>query len=386
MILDSKEIQTQHAIELEQALIPLFDYMTKPELIDFEDDIIIFEIQLMKKINMVTTVGWALFNQLPLVQQKNEGTFVQLFPIINCYLYYGREIFVANLNLLGNLVSMCRICLYSKYQGRNNEATNAEAALILQQILNTFTGQIDFLLEEILSMTISRIMSETNYSFFRIRLLGVIQSAFSYNCQSTFNILCSAFIMPGQTYLLLVIDLMLAQSNLFVNQHDKKIAALGLTTLLSQESIPESISHKSADIFKALICILTPDKSQNPLLQKEDMMVIEMLKSANIDEVEGLETGKKSFKNVDTEEMEATLAIATYIDPLQDFDEYDHFREFLKNIGSSRSFSVFTSHLSKEDLERLSNIIQFSRVKIYGFSSSKTEVRRVVKAKKKRIN
>ncbi|CAG9324982.1 unnamed protein product [Blepharisma stoltei] len=388
MLLEARELETQQILDLEKTLTPLFNFMTNPKEIDFDDEIVIFEIGLMKKLNMVTTIGWALFPYLNLIQEKYEGTFIQLFPLMNCYLHYGREVIAANPNMLTAVVSMCRQCLFSSYKGKPNEGTNSEAALILQQILYTYVGQIDFLLGEILAMTMNRLTEQINHDFFRVRLLGVALAAFAYNCQMTFQILNSIPLIEERTSLDLVIDLTVLQAKCFTHQHDKKVTTLALTTILSQEVMPETVSSKISEIFQTLIEILIPATTKNAIiLKKQDMMIYEMLKSMSSQQEENEESDeyKKMLKNADTEEMEATLAIASFMDPLQDLDEYEQFRGFIKRLStaSPNALSFLMAKLEKEKVAHLSSILQFKRVKITGFSAGTTDVRRVVKAKKK---
>ena len=227
-----KALPNEKLLEIEQTLLPVFEYIRSPKDIEFDDDILLFEVSLMRKCQTVTQAGWTLFSQLKLVQEKYEGTFLQLFPILNCYLYYGKDMFASQPEYLKSVADMCGKCIFAVFKSKVNEAANSEGALIYQQILHTFPKAVDALLESIFSFTLMRLMSQVSHNFFRVRLLGVILSGFAYDACKTVGILSSSATPENESYLVFALRLIFQSAHLFTHTYDRKGAALGLLHLL----------------------------------------------------------------------------------------------------------------------------------------------------------
>lgn len=389
ILAEAKEIDSIKVLEIENALLPVFNYMQNPNDIDFEDDIILFEVSLIRKCQAVSPVGWVLLNQLHLVQDKYGGTFIQLFPILNSYLFYGRDHLASNVEILKKIIDMCKICMFAIYKGKMNEATNSEGALLLQQILQIYNGIVDQYLNEILSAVVTKLNSAIKYPFFKARLMGVILSAFTYNCQLTFQILSSSS-LSGQTYLESILSVIVSDPSLFSLAYDRKIAALGLSTIITQQCLPPEISGSLTSIFRALIQILgTSQKKQGSLDMQTSMMAEERGKDTDeSDDDVMMNIRDKMFKDVGTEEMEAALALTTFISPVLDIDEYDTFRDLIKSYSTNSLFKLKTlaETLNKTELEELAIVLQCKKIRLTGFSSATTDVRRIVRPKKHKMN
>jgi len=373
---ENKDLTPELALQLEQYLLPLFEFMRNPSEIDFDDDIVLFETALMKKTETVTQTGWTLFQQLPLVQEKYDNTFIQLFPILNTYLYYGKEIFNSNPSWLVQVVSMCNKCIFAQYKGKTNEAANAEGALILQQILQTYIGMVDDSLESILSSAIQRFAQGINNNFFKVRLLGVVLSAVSYNAYATMNILGNATTQSNKSYLELILEQIFSLTFAFTHPYDRKVGSLGLCSIITQHSLPQIISQQLGYIFQALVDILSLKKEQPMQVDTKD----------NEEGTLNLMVKGQAIKN--SEELEANLALSTFQSPLQQIDEYDYFRSIIANLKqtSPDSLKLLVGQLNQIQVQQLTEIIQSKRIKLASAQQDEFEVRRIVKPKSKRAN
>jgi ribosomal protein L29 len=91
----------------------------------------------------------------------------------------------------------------------------------------------------------------------------------------------------------------------------------------------------------------------------------------------------KSHNDLKNQETEAKLALGTIITPLNEFDEYDFFRQVIGNISKlGQALQMLVSQLQKHQVEQLTEILQRKRVALINYPTQ-TDVRKVVKAKHK---
>ena len=77
--------------ELENTFKPLFEFITDPATVEFEDDIVLSIKSFIKKTKKVSTVMWTIFPHLGKVFTKNNDSFGNLLECFNMYLIYGKE-------------------------------------------------------------------------------------------------------------------------------------------------------------------------------------------------------------------------------------------------------------------------------------------------------
>ena len=367
-LVECKSLTIGQVFELEQQFIPLFEYIKSPKDIDFDDDIILFEVSVMRRCQTVTAIGWNIFTHLPLVQEKYDNTFVQLFQVLNCYIFYGNRQLVENPNYLVTISEMCGKCLFATYKNKINEATNAEAALIYQQMIFTFKGLLNDILPSILAFAILKLSTVIKNDFFRARVLGIILASFSYDCSFTLEVLNTSQLSSGQTYFDYVFGQISQNSHIFKHPYDKKVAISGLSSFFNNPNL----SGTYILVFQLLIEILANTNKD-----------ILPLKNLDLNEDSAITYMKESLKEFNSEEMEASLGLTTYLTPLDSFDEYDYFRTLTKNFQQS-DLSILIKTLNKPQVEKLTEILQTKKVAINN-NTAHTEPRRIVKPKT-RIN
>ncbi|CAG9324306.1 unnamed protein product [Blepharisma stoltei] len=382
-IAESENITVEETIDLEQKLIPLFEYLKNPYDIEFDDDIVLFEIALIKKSLQISEVCWILFSHIKLIQEKNDNTFIQIFPLLSCYIYYGKEVLAKNTQALQVIAEMCSKCLVAKYKKRTSEAINSEAALIYQQMLHTFPGLIDGLIPQILSVTIDRMTSNVKHDFFMIRLLNVILASFSYNCQLSMSILSQTHCDDGENCLNFILQKITINSRNFSHAYDKKVAVIGLVSLISQPTFPEQVSNMLTVIFQVIIDILNPDAQLNKIKkgkEKNNLEVVKTTKSTTIS-IKGI-----SKKKAISEEEQANMALKALLTPMDEVDECTYFKNMMKTLQASNveAIKYLVGSLNVIQAEILQKIIMSKRVQLNNFND--TEVRRIVKAKSKHSN
>lgn len=83
MISELDSFMPRYASAIEEQLKPLFEYITDPSKIEFEDDIVLTIRSFIKKTNEVSPVMWALFPMMTKVFEKNKHTFGNLLDTLN---------------------------------------------------------------------------------------------------------------------------------------------------------------------------------------------------------------------------------------------------------------------------------------------------------------
>jgi hypothetical protein len=104
---------------IETSLIPLFEYMVRPNSIDFDDDIIFCLNSLMKKSKKVSPILTKIFPYLPKFQEKYKGIFGNLLQTLNSYILYsqpedGSPGMFDDPGALNLIVEMANMSLYRK--------------------------------------------------------------------------------------------------------------------------------------------------------------------------------------------------------------------------------------------------------------------------------
>jgi hypothetical protein len=359
-LVEYKHLTVEQVLELEQMFLPLFKYIENPNEIEFDDDIILFEVSVMRKCNRVTQIGWDIFTQLHKVQEKYDNTFVQLFQILNCYVFYGKDVLVSNLNLLKTICEMCGKCLFAIYKNKINEATNAEGALIFHQILFTFTNSLDELIPSIIAFAVLKLGTIIKQDFFKARILGMILACFSYSYELTCKVLAGSQLENGDSYLKFVLSEITANTHIFRHPYDKKVAVKGLCSFFMNAQPADKIVS-----FQLIIEILSNS-------WKEGLQLVNGMKD---DEM----SLRENFKDFNSEELEANLALTTFLHPLSDFDDYEFFRSLVKSFAAN-DLQIIVSSMNRPQVEKLTNILKSKRVQI-GDNSNQTDVRRVVMPK-----
>lgn len=142
---------------IEESLKPLFEYLVKPAVIDFDDDILFCICSLLKKSKCVSDSIKQIFKHLPQFHIKYKGVFGHLLLALNYYLAYGKDFFETSKENLSILFEMANMSIFNKEQPIFL-SNNAEGALLYQIILQSLDGPlIVSALPDILSNVYSRL-------------------------------------------------------------------------------------------------------------------------------------------------------------------------------------------------------------------------------------
>ncbi|CAG9332132.1 unnamed protein product [Blepharisma stoltei] len=391
----SPSIEKAQLVEFEKHLAPILSYLQIPHQITFVDDIINVVVCIMKKTKNVTDIEWEIFSKLPEIQASQDNSLQCLFKLLNLYLMYGKDHLQEFPQKLAVVLDMAGKAMFATYKGKTRESVNSEGAILYQLALYNYAGYIDHQLNQIFSNAIVRYLQGTTQSFFKVRLLGIILAGFTYNTNLACSILSQQSTDTGITYLRFVLLQIINNSTLFVHSYDKRVAVIGLCSIISLSELPNDIAESISQIFEALIVILSQkmeDKGSKEKTKAMDALIEQLFKSDEEDDfdneiiVKGTkllygESGADALSK--TEENEANLLLSQINTPIQIIDEYEYFRGTLATIKSKNQENVkrLFAGLSPQRREQLLEIMQSQRVQVNDLPGENTIVRKIVKAK-----
>lgn len=122
----------------EALLLPLYEYVARPDVIDFEDDIVMVLKQFIRKTKRVSEHQWVVLPQLTNVFTKNKDTFGSLFETLNSYLTYGKQKILEEPKLLEVFIDLGHKSMNTSKASIN--VHNSEGAIMFQLLLQQFAG------------------------------------------------------------------------------------------------------------------------------------------------------------------------------------------------------------------------------------------------------
>lgn len=121
-------------------LLPLFEYISEPEKIDFDDDILLVIKSLIRKKKGVTPTIWRMLPCFQLILNKNKHCFGHLMEVLNIMMMEGRETLAENQEGLQLILGLAHTAMFSQENGSaktmsTKVSNNAEGTVLLQLIL-----------------------------------------------------------------------------------------------------------------------------------------------------------------------------------------------------------------------------------------------------------
>ena len=357
----------------------------------FEDDIIVVVIGIMRKTKRISEIQWQIFDILPCLQQKQENSLQGLLKLANSYILYEPGRFHSHPNSLVTLISMASEALYAKKNQKIKESFNSEGAILLQLLLQSFPGFLDNYLEKILSLVIDRYTNTPIQNpFLKVRLLGVVLAALSYNFDQTTAILLRNMASSGITLMRFVLIEIIQLHGCFKHPYDKKVAVLGLAQIFTQTSLHTDISELANHLFEGIILIITAKPPEVTEAKGKLDKLLDKLMDHEMDDLTDSEIMVRGTKlmfgdnNTEaTEETEASLAVTQLMSPLNTLDEIAFFKDLLHGLQqrNPNGIKAIIAALSEDRRKDLMEIVRSQRVKINDFPGDNTVVRKIVKAR-----
>lgn len=393
ILIKSEQINDNN--EYEHILSPLIFLIGQEKLL-FEDDIINILIIIMKKHKQVSKIQWDVFNYLPVLQQKQEGSLQNLLKLLLCYIKYGHEYFVKNPHIVfshsenfdvfkrpNSLVEMGILALFSKKNNEDWEYYNNQGAIFLHLLLVYFPKLIENSLQIILCSVINKYKcSEDDKIVLRNSLLCVVLQALASNFSLTYRILSNKCYCPNLTYIKYIFSEIIKNSSSFKRTYQRKIAVLGVGQIFTQPIFPNELSDLSGQIIEALIQILSsnnPQETTSNILPNKSIIKITNTNNKNpIKHKETYQSASYPYKNKPENNTQ------THLQNLNNFDEIKYFSHLLNTLITSNPNFIKSTIISftENTQNQLINLLQSKIITINNPHETKT-IRKILKAKRK---
>lgn len=77
--------------QFEESLKPIFVFVSEPQKITFEDDIMLIIKSMIRKRKGVTPLMWEIFDHFPKLLTKSKGQMGDLLDTVNSYMTHDKE-------------------------------------------------------------------------------------------------------------------------------------------------------------------------------------------------------------------------------------------------------------------------------------------------------
>jgi hypothetical protein len=403
---------TKYQPQIEAALGPLLLYMEDPTKIDFDDDIMLLVSTFIKKTGKISETCWTLFGTFPKFFQKYLGMFGNLFPALNNYIIYGKDVLIQQPQLVDLILNMGIESLFTKAKSAN-EANHAEGA-VLFQLLITYLNQNLGLerWEKMFVACLERLSREVKRPFLRARIHGVFLLAFFQNYTAAQELL-----MVRKKLGFVLTDILEHLAD-FGHLYDRKVFILGLSTILTQAQLAPEVSEKFTQIFDSLITMLKfiqyletshakkrkfsaeSDESDNEapndndslkkFLNNSNTLSKNQLTHQDMQQEEDQKMEESSDEDEDddfnlfseNDEVEARLTLETLKSAIKEEDEFAYFKNIIFQIKEKnpQALKQFISQLPDAKQNYLTHVMQSVRITVNPEENRKA-TRRVVTVK-----
>jgi len=397
--------------EIENTILPLFNFMANPKEIDFDDDIISVACTLIQKRHKISGSFQALFSVLNLTFQKYKGYLKPLIILYNHYLLNGSEFFKEIPQNIYFLIQICITSLFSKEEPV--ESNNADAAILLQLILQYIDpNSLNDYLPTIISSAIKRLDESPLTNSLNIQLLNIIFSAFCYDSERTI------LLLETQGYFGKIFDKLNEKFEVIKNNYDRKILSIGLSNLLMIFNLYQNNKKIYTDIIRFILKILHKQNSEDMNKRSRiDKKVINLDDDDDEDDENGSNNSSNEIEKLlsikanagdklknkrdikkrygskginiddeddDTEELDSKYdTLNSIISRIHKIDEYAFFTACLRHaemIGIN--LKSFCESIEASMFDFLKNVISCQRISINVNNNEISTIRKLVKAKR----
>ncbi|CDW80715.1 UNKNOWN [Stylonychia lemnae] len=280
---------------IEDSLLPLFEYLLKPSLIDFDDDIIFCLSSLMKKSKHVSPALRKIFPYLPQFQSKYKGIFGHLLEAVNYYIIYGKEFFEQDQQNLGLLFEMAQQSIFKKEKSMML-SNNLEGVMLLHMMLQNLDGDLIKQAKcDILTTVMSRLNDKPMSKTFQRSLLEVFLSSMLQDIEITLTYL------QQQGFIRTFFTSVFESWRQMRQPYERKVLALALINLLFNSNMPQDIQDQFGFMLGELVNILI---HQQRLEQKALLRKKKSLESALVDNILSDEEEEEKLNSQDQELMD----------------------------------------------------------------------------------
>lgn len=267
-ICDNKEFCPKFADSIENAMLPVFNYLANPQDIEFDEDIVDVVKILIDRYAGVSLNMEKIFPVLPKYFEKAGCVFGNLLGVLNCYLFYGKAQFVQKKEWIDILIGMIEKSLFVTVAPE--EENNAEGALLIQMMMQNISGGLlDSCIPTLLQLVLKRLSMKINEKFLQVQLYNAFLCMVCNNGALTLE--CD------KTQLGLLIDAIVNARESFSTSYDRKVLAIGLANVLISCNAQDFASAYFPKILMTIVHALKQQRIEDMKSHlKEDGQIISL--------------------------------------------------------------------------------------------------------------
>ena len=385
MLMHSKIFVVKNLAQIEEALTPLVEYMTDPNKIDFDEDIVSIIYYLIIHNQQLTKLSLAVIGHLYKYCEKIKGLLLDMYELINAYLAYGTDIILSNESYMEGIYKVFEqglkndkfkngpffTCLLIQTWVLN--CTKIPQNLV-QNLANIILKDIETILIEYKS---SRTLGEDNYNF-----LGDVTVILS--CLINYSNIIIPFLSQNNNGNAIKLWLEI------INKEDEpgfeyeiKIIIYSISLIIQRGIIKNDIND-----FLNLSIELLKSQEYNAKyeIKKNDKKALNLHFEKDDDE----QSEDDKDENVeDNDYNEIKDLISKTINPIKDMDEFKIFNELLLYLKNNDNgvYSNWESTLDDKKKSLVNKIFGTKRVNITMGDNNNVKVpRRILSIKRSQTN
>lgn len=248
-ILKCKEFIETSLPEIEEELKVLFGLLWDPNKIDFDDDIIKWMKIIISNSRQLSDTMKVLFPYMKNSFEKHKFLFSELFDLIKVYWKSAKEFVFSSQDNINNIFGFGVQTLFTENRTVNGAVYLIQLFLMLKR--DESSSYLDTVVPEVIEKVISRIKEKPMNKNMKRILYQIILASIISNYKATIECLeqskiTNEFIREVIAFNVKRID----------NTLERKLLAVSLTNLLTQEELPDSIREKSPEIISKIVKIL----------------------------------------------------------------------------------------------------------------------------------
>ncbi len=265
-ICENNAFYPEFAAAIEHSLLPLFNYLVDPKDIEFDDDMVQIITTLIKKSKAVSENMGKVFPVLPKFFEKYKGVFGSLLHTLNCYLFYGKELFATHKDWIEIVLRMAHTSLFTQEQPV--EINNTEGAILFQMTLQTLGGGLmDPYIPNIMSLIAKRLNIPPSADYLTRQLYNIVLCSVCNNGPLTLTSL--------ESHLEPVISGIISTAKTYKESYDRKVLVIGLSNVLVHGNLPGFADKYYPKILETIVTALQQQKAEDTRrMLKADRQVI----------------------------------------------------------------------------------------------------------------
>jgi hypothetical protein len=355
-ILETDTYIEKYLPQMEEELKYLFGLLCDPSRIEFDDEIVKAMKIIITKSGRISETMRILFPYLKKSHEKHKFIYSELFDVIKAYCKVDKDFIFSTPDHLQNIFGYGVQTLFNGDHTANGAVYLIQLFLLLKSDNHHLTEAI---IPEVLSRVFDRLKEKPMNRILKRCLFGIVLASIVSNYRATFQYLESTSSTPTVLQTLLKFS-----PKSMDNALERKLFAMSLTSLLTQEELPDSVREKSPQIISKITEILVKTtldeakkarkKEKKKLEYKEDDDFDSDLDSEDESDEEGESDEEREqvvgmgeeFKDMEehegdsTDEQEGDDILEAEIDVQSNFsimktgfNQFDEFKYFKHVIG-----------------------------------------------------